>query len=234
MKNITNLIVTQIRIFKVDVVPLTLIRTRLFIDKLRDLFSFADVESRPSIDGKDTITFRSGILKNNKITIINRIEIDQRRVILEVEGTSTDANKVYDMFVSSFSTVTEFDNNTLNSPVLKTEATQCVVELDFTLDMLFNETFIKFLNTRITKKSSNKIAKATVNPMGASAEIKYEILDSIINDNKISINSKLFNIIPRPGLPLIEKKYLISSPFDSDTHIKTIKELNKAIISGRK
>lgn len=109
------------------------------------------------------------------------------------------------------------------------ETTQCVATLDFVFSALFNDAFIEFLNEKVEQKACNNLAKASVRPLATAAEITYEITEKALIDNKISMNPKQFNIAPRPGAPLDAKKYVISSPFDSDTHLKLIAELNRAI-----
>lgn len=235
MKNITDLKVTQIRIFQVDVIPLGIITTKSCVEKIREVLSIGEVEVRPFIDGKDIIVFRRGELKREKqVIVINRIELDPRRVIIEVEGTSRDGNEVYEAFLSAVAMVANVNSENLRTPLLKAETTQCVIELDFTFDSLFSSAFIKFLNSKVEKEASNKAARAYVRPLTATAEIRYEIIDKNLVDNKIAMNPKQFSIAPRPGAPFEAKKYLISSPFDSDTHLRLIEELNKAILAVSK
>ena len=232
MKNATDLTVTQIRIFQVDVVPLGVIKTKSCVEKIREKFSIGAVEVRPFAEGKDIIVFRRGELRREKrIIVVNKIEVDPRRVIVEVEGTSKDGNEVYEAFLSVVAAVVTDALQSLRAPLLVAETTQSVVTLDFTFDSLFSTVFTKFLKSRVKKEASSKFARASVTPLAAMVEIQYEITDKALVDNKITMNPKQFSITPRPGAPFEAKKYLISSPFDSDTHLKLIDELNKAIAS---
>ena len=230
MKNIADLAVTQIRIFPVDVVPLSVITTKSCVEKIRDALSVGGVELRPSIEGKEIFVFRKGELRReNRLTVINKIEVDPRRIIVKVEGTSKDGNEVYEAFLSTVAEVANVGLEDLRTPLLVAETTQCVVTLDFALSALFNSAFVEFLNEKVEQKAYSNLAKTSVRPVATAAEITYEITDKILIDNKISMNPKQFNIAPRPGAPLDAKKYVISSPFDSDTHLKLIEELNKVI-----
>ena len=230
LANIADLKVNQIRIFPVDIVPIKLITTKSCVEKLRELLSIGDIEMRPSVDGKEILVLRKGeIRKDKKLIVINRIEIDARRIVLEVDGTSEDGNEVYETFISGVSTVAKVDSERLQTPLLKAETSQCVVTLDFALDALLSEVFTEFLNKKIEKEASSKLAKASVRPLAILTEISYEIKDKSITDNKITMNPKQFTIALRPGAPPEAKKYLISSPFDSLTHLKLIEELNKAV-----
>lgn len=235
MKNITDLKVTQIRIFQVDVIPLGVITTKSCVEKIREVLSIGEVEVRPFIEGKDIIVFRRGELKKGKqVIVINRIEVDPRRVIVEIEGTSRDGNEVYEALLSAIGVAAAIDSQRLRTPFLVAETTQCVIDLDFSFNSLFSNAFMKFLNSRVEKEASNKAARASVRPLAATVEINYEIIDKTLIDNKITMNPKQFTIAPRPGAPFEAKKYLISSPFDSDTHLKLVDELNKAILAAGK
>lgn len=232
MKNIADLAVTQIRIFPVDIVPLGVIKTKSCVEKVRDLLSIGEVEVRPFINGKEIVLFRRGELRrDNKLLVISKIEVDSRRIIVEVEGASKDGNEVYGAFLSAVAMVANIALESLRVPLLLAETTQCVVTLDFTFDAVFSSDFVKFLDQKVKKEARSNLAMASVRPLEATAEIAYEITDKVLIDNKITMNPKKFSIAPRPGAPLDARKYVISSPFDSDTHLELIEELNKAIAS---
>ena len=155
--------------------------------------------------------------------------MDPRRIIIEVAGTSEAGNKVYELFMSSLTELTNHDLESLRSPLLVEETTRCVVTLDFTFKELFSYSFTEFLNKRVEKEATNDAAEGSVRPLAAIAEISYRVKNEYLVSNRISMNPKQLTIAPRPGAPLDEKKYVISSPFNSDTHLKLIEELNKAI-----
>lgn len=230
LKNIVDLVVNQIRIFPVDIIPLGLINTKSCVDRIRDTLSISEVGVLPSIEGKDVIVFRKGELKeDNELVVINKVEVEPRRIIIEVAGTSKAGNKVYELFMSLLAALTNIDLGSLQSPLLLAETTRCVATLDFTFEELFNRSFVEFLNKKVNKEATNDAAEGSVRPLAAITEISYRVKDKALVNNKISMNPKQLTIAPRPGAPLDEKKYVISSPFDSDTHLKLVEELNKAI-----
>ncbi len=230
MKNIVDLVVNQIRIFPVDIIPLGLINTKSCVEKIKDTLSISEVGVLPPIEGKAIIVFLKGELKeNNELVVVNKVEVDPRRIIIEVAGTSKAGNKVYELFMSSLAALTNLDLESLRSPLLLAETTRCVVTLDFSFEELFNHSFTEFLNDRVEKEATDNIADGSVRPLAAIAEITYQVKDEAVVKNNISMNPKQLTIAPRSGAPLDERKYVISSPFNSDTHMKLIEELNKAI-----
>jgi len=235
LKNTTDLTVIQIRIFPVDVVPLSVITTKSGVEKVRDALSISEVEVRPFIEAKEVFLFRKGELKReNGLIAIKKIEVDPRRISVEVEGTSKDGNEVYEVFLSAVTAVANVDLDGLRSPLLVAEMTQCVVTLDFTFDALFSGAFVEFLNHKVEKEACSNLARASVRPLTATAEITYEIIDKALADNKITMTPKQFSIAPRPGAPPDARKYIISSPFDSDTHLKLVDKLERQIIAVSK
>ena len=107
MKNIVDLVVNQIRIFPVDVIPLGFINTKSCVESIKDTLSISEVGVLPSVDGKDVIVFRKGEIKEgNELVVINKVEVDPRRVIIEVAGTSKVGNRVYELFISSLAVLT--------------------------------------------------------------------------------------------------------------------------------
>lgn len=230
MENISDLIVTQIRIFPVDVIPLGIVTTKSCVEKIRGALSVGEIEARPFIEGKDIIIFRRGELKTeNGLIVVNKVEVEPRRVIIEIEGTSKEATQVYEVLLSSLIAVADRNLESLRTPLLMAETTRCVVTLDFTFNTLFSNAFIEFLNSKVEKEASDKTAKGSVRPLAATAEITYQIRDKALIDNNISMNPKRFTIAPRAGVSSDTRKYVISSPFDSDTHLRLVADLNKAI-----
>lgn len=235
MKNDTDLMVTQIRIFPVDIIPISRIATKSCVEKVTQALSFSEVDVRPFIEGKNVIVLRRGELRKEKRAIvINRIEVDPRRMIVEVDGTSLEGNEVFESFLSTIASVADIDLEKLHKPLLLAETTQCVISLDFSFDSLFSSAFIEFLKRKVEKEAKSNVAKASIRPLIATAEITYEITDPALTENKVTMNPKQFSITPRPGAPLEANKYLVSSPFDSETHLRLLKELNRIITSRGK
>ncbi len=233
LKEITNLTVTQIRVFPVDVVPLSQIGTKSCIEKIRGDLSISEIGPAPLMNDRGPIIFlRGGIKEKDRVLVINRVAVEPRRIVLEVVGTSKEANQVYDSLLSAIDSAAQIDLDRLRTPLLVAETTQCVATLGFHFESLFNSTFTQLLDSRVKKEATNKLAKGSVNPVLAEAEISYQIRDKTLTENKISMLPKKFTIAPRAGTPLESRRYFLSSPFDSDTHLKVFKELEEAIMKS--
>ena len=235
LKDIVDLTVIQIRVFAVDIVPLNIITTQSCVQKIRESLSINLVEPPPFIEGITPIIFQRGEIRTDgNIIVINRIEIEPRRIIIEIIGTSKQANQVYELLLSSISLAANIEVNGLRQPLLTAENTRCVVTLDFHLNALFSDSFVGFLNGELKNKASTQLATATIEPLGISTQVTYQIKDEILLNNKIGMNPKQFTIAPRPGIPLDARRYITSSPFDSDTHLRLIRTLNKVMAKTAK
>ncbi|MFA5308834.1 MAG: hypothetical protein WC370_05020 [Dehalococcoidales bacterium] len=231
MKDITDITVIQIRLFPVDVIPFNIISTQSCVQKIKESFSLTVVESPPFLDNINSIMFQKGEFKSNKqIIIINKIEIEPRRIILEVTGTSQQANEVYDSLLISISEAVNIEVGRLRQPLLNAENTRCVVTLDFHISELFSKSFMSFLNNDVKNKASTQLASGIVEPIGILTQISYQIKDETLIKNAIGMNPKQFTITPRSGVPIEEKRFVTSSPFDSDTHLGLIKTLNNLMV----
>lgn len=234
-KNVTDLAVTQIRVFPVDVVPVSITTTKSFVDGVRRTLSIGEAEIRPSIDGKSITIFRRGELKKEKTTtVINRIEVDSRRIIVEVEGTSENAKEVYEAFLTALAEAATIKTKDLRTPLLLAEESRCAVTLDFNLEALFSNPFVKFLRESVQKRASSALAQASVRPLLAAAEITYDMINRTLEDNRITMNPKQLSMSPRPGAPPEARRFLVSSPFDSSTHLKLLEELESKIGAAKK
>ena len=239
MKDITNLTVTQIRVFPVDVVPLSHIGTKTCIERIRQDLSVSEIGPVPMIGGPGPIVFLKGEIKQkdkvvDKVVVINRVAVEPRRILLEVVGTSNHANQVYDALLSSMHAAAKIDLETLRAPLLMAETTQCVATLDFNFESLFSAAFMQVLSNRLKKEATSKVARGSVAPVLAEAEISYEIKDASLTQNRITMSPKKFTIAPRAGTPLESRRYLLSSPFDSDTHLEVFRELEEAITKSNR
>lgn len=233
MNEITELTVTQIRIFPVGVIPFSLINTKSCAEKVKEMFGTTALDARGLI-GKDAVAFVKGEYKKDaKLLVIRRIEIDPRRIIVEAEGASEDCDAVYEAFVSAITSISDLSIEQFRNPLLKAETSQCVAKLNFEFDAIFSGNFTRFLNRNVEKEASSTLAKAQVRPVVAVSEIAYEIVDRILFDNKITLNPKQFSIAVLPGAPSAEKKYIVSSPFNSQVHIKLIKELDRILTKAK-
>lgn len=200
------------------------------IQKIREDFYVTQVESIPSLDGPGIIVFSKGEMKKAKKTVvINRLVFESRRIVLEVAGTSKESNQVYDAVLSSIDTVAGIDSSQLREPIITSDTAQCIVTLDFDFQSLFRDSLVEFMNNRVKRQATSKIVKALVVPRAAEFEISYEITDDAVSKNRVTFSPKRLVIAPREGMPREARRYFISSPFDSDTHLKLIRELEAEI-----
>jgi len=230
LKEITDLIVTQVRVFAPDTIPFRLIGAKSCTETLKSDFRVDEVQTNLFLPDRGSIVFERGeITKENNVVVINRIVIEPRRIILEVAGTSKEASRIYVLLLKSMESTTNIDLTKLKSPMILAETTQCIATLNFRFDSLLDDSFKKFMYDSVAKVASNKMARASVTPIATEFEITYDVEAQALIEHKISLSPKRFTIAPRANTPLEEKRYSTSSPFDSDTHLRLMQDLEKVI-----
>jgi hypothetical protein len=235
LKAITDLAVFQIRVFQVDVIPFNQISLNVCTDKIRSDLNIQGIEQGQGIGGVNQIVFRKGDIKGeNGQIIINGITIEPRRVILDILGSSHEANLVYNKLVTAIGAVISLDLSKLNDPLIKAETTRCAVDLEFSFWSLLSDKFANFINKRVQKSATTELADASILPLSIDVEINYVIKDETLKQSRVGMTPKKLSISLRTGTTLESQRYLISSPFDSDTHLILIKELEATLGKGIK
>jgi hypothetical protein len=230
LKEIIDLIVIQVRVFAVDTIPFRRISTKSCIEKVKNDFKLDEVELGPPLVGKDSIVFTRGEIKEKSNTLmINRILIEPRKIILEAAGTSRECAQIYSQLVKSIEVATGIDLTDLESPLVLSETTRCVVKLDFGFESLLDNSFADFVYRKVAETATSDVAEASVRPILAEFEVGYHVKSKSLIDNQVGLSAKRLTIGPRAGVPLEERRFFISSPFDSDTHLKLIGDLEKMI-----
>jgi len=223
MRNITDLSVSQDRMFAADVIPFRFINTESTITAIKQAFNIKEAESLA-----DKVNFSKGEVKlNKKIKILDFLSIEPRRIWFTLVGTSKEANSFYE---SLRKIIIRFDQNQLfraSKPLTKIEQTVCTVTLDVDLRNVFVSKFLDYLNSSVIEKCSSKSAKAYIHGMIFYTGIFYEIKDPDLTSHNISLYPTYFTIAPRADTPIEEGRFYTMSPTDLDTHLKLIEEFEK-------
>lgn len=230
MKEITDLTVTQVRVFAVDTIPFRRMGTKSCTDRIKNDFRINEVRTDLVSPGVGSIVFEIGELEQEGSTIVtNRIVVEPRRIILDVAGTSRQASQVYALLLKSMESTTGMNLTKLRSPMIVSETTQCVAALEFPFDSLLADSFTRFIHDSVTKTASTKIAKASLTPLVLEFQVNYDVKAKTLIEHKISLSPKRLTIAPRGSTPLEQKRYFTSSPFDSDTHLRLLQDLERAL-----
>lgn len=224
MKNIHSLTVGQIRIFPEDTIPYKIFSLPDKLKQLRDHYHFTNEEVPIALHipgSPKLIIFSAGEAKcRDKSIIVDRIAFEDRKITLEVTGTSEEADVI-------FSDLANFINKMAGNSLLdeekyliKSEETKCIAELDIDYWDIFNERTKRFVKNNLTKMLPMPIV--SIEPKKLSFGINFEQDLDLLQKQRIRISEKPFTIEPRTGIPFEDKVFYTESPCDSDTHLNLI------------
>jgi len=227
MKDISNLGVTQIRVFGQDVIPFARLQAEGARQRIQKAFGFKPAEQPWPIPPGITLPIElgGGSLKRGRTEIvIEALVIEPRRILTRILGTSEDSAFFYSRLSSLIQAVdTSFRGK---KPVVEISETSCTAALDIDFNSLFSDRMAEFL-ALLAREAATKQAKATAAPFRFRARIGYEIEDGQLAAHDVKLLPKELGIERRVDTPPESNKYFTQSPLDSDSHLRILRELER-------
>lgn len=239
MKNITDLKVTELRLFKFDVIPFNTLMTATQSNLVTSTYLFKDAEVRQD-ENKNILqlVMRTGEFKYNKqVYPIELLSIERNRIIFSIYSDSNIANKFYQEIANALAKIDSSGQFKKNKPLIKTMETMCVAKLDIDYSSIFSNKMNSFNKNKASKACSSAIdnvANVQILPRGLTFDVTYEVSNKPLLENKVTIQTKQIRIEPRWGIDLKENLFYLHSPTDSKTHLKLLSEFEKVFKSSKK
>lgn len=230
MRDIRSLTVRQFRIFPPDIVPFRALRTAPGMEVIKKRYKFRE----SAIDAGELL-FAAGMFAKEAgrgVVSVSGVQINERRVIVEVDGTSADATEVYEDLRQLMFSVEPLQEPDLAEPVVLTEETQCTVTLDFGWEDLFNERLSGYVTGPFRDRLSNP-NPAKLNLVNARFSFQFTPLDERIRAFGANLTDKHLTIEPRANYPLEARRFFTVSPLGSDTHFEVLREI-ETLLTHRK
>jgi hypothetical protein len=234
MKDIHNLVVTQIRILPEDTIPYQILGVPSKLKQLKDNYQFG-IEEVPfplfEPESPKVILLKAGEAKlENKTVVFNLLGFEGRKITLEVSGTSKEADEVF-LDLANF--INKLAGNTLLAEgrcLTKTEETKCIVTLDFDYWNIFSEKMEDFIKNNLLLMCERPVV--SISPKRLSFEIIFN-QDPELQKHKVSLAPKPFTVEPRANVPLEDRIFYTHSPFDSDTHLSLINSFEQIFMKTK-
>ena len=224
---ISNLTVEQIRVFNIDGMPSRFMITPSVVNKITERYHSA-IGATPLQPGIPSLHFNGGEFIHKRIIPINSITFEERRILLSVFGNSEEADLLFEDIRKTVSDILGPSNNFL-APLIKSDQTSCFTTFKADLNQYFSNPFLEFCGKNLPKFNKIPKTKITAQPFSLRIEISYKVNDPALNESNISIFPKHLVIERRLQTPLERNMYFVSSPFDSNTHLNLIKELQEKL-----
>ncbi len=224
----------QVLLFRFDEIPIGRLTQLSVRSQLGELFNFAEVDlAQDSSSGKTVVDARSGALKDELSTIILiRMQIEERRILLDVDGTSGDAERITARLRKFLSDLSGRQEPEFLQPVHKAEDSQIIARLEFGAGRIISEQFAGFVESEVGPATSQGLAKGVVSLSRVAFDVRYMLQDMSLDDYRITISPKQFILGPRPGLPLEEQVYFSQAPVDTATHIELLRKLESRLMNS--
>ena len=233
MKIIKGPTVTQVRIYPQDTIPYTDLAIRKKFDQFREKFSFSRMEIPSSFyePGAPKIINLSGgsITIDNETILINSLNFEERKIVLIIEASSDKADKAFDIIGEELKSIDRYKNFSSSSYLIKTEETECTVQLNIDYYRFFSRQFNSFIKRTVVRSPKQPARKISLKNL--SFEISFK-QDKMLEDVRILMVPKLFTIEPRLGTREEERVFFTRSPNDSETHLKLLSELEILFAKG--
>lgn len=226
MREIRNLVTTQIRLFSPDLIPLIKLSHPEFGKKFQALFEFQAIEPFAPQGTISGIQFLGGLDKSSS-TIIESVSIESRRIQVKVQGKSVVAKSVFETLSEQITSLN--DGKSLSEIVCAHETGSSVV-LDFFFEQLLSEKLNYFLKKSATKYMENRWSEALILPTNLKFSVRFKLNDDQLIKSNIALSPKELIIEPRLQSSPDEKLFWIASPTDTDTHFKLIEDLEHTLL----
>ncbi|MEC4683027.1 MAG: hypothetical protein VST70_05035, partial [Nitrospirota bacterium] len=213
--------------FDPDAMPARYIITHSVVNKITERYHSA-VSANPAQPSIPSLHFNGGEFKHKKIIPINSITFEERRLLLSVSGTSEDADSLFEDLLKTISEVLGASIKFL-PPLVKSDQTSCFATFKVDIQQYFSNPFLLFCEKRLPKFNQIPKTQISAQPFSLRIEISYKIDDPVLSESNISIFPKHLVIERRLQTPPKKNMYFVSSPFESNTHIKLIEELQEKL-----
>jgi hypothetical protein len=233
MKDVADIIVTQVRVYEPDNLPFQALRLPSNLRAFARSYSFSGAAVDPL--GLQ-LTLANGMVEIGKraIHVLNLI-LEPRRMVLQIQGRTSDANAAAESFSAELAKlVPDPKREKLLQPILVNDETACVATLDIDFSDLFASPLAKLVEGEAKRMLSDRYVSAkSISFKNLSFEVRYDPADSSLEEHEVGVVSKALTIEPRLGASLQERRFFVSSPTDSETHLALMGILESEISKSR-
>jgi len=225
MEQPSQMVVQQIRLFSADIVPFYLIRTAPGAEYLKRAFAFRD--SFVNENGEVAFTFGALTHEDEGVLAINLLTIGERKIVLNVAGSSGDASRFYASLVEAVSQLSADCPLASVKPLILTQETTTSARLDLRWADFLAPQAVSALEGRVLAKVGIE-NEATIKTVGLKVVVAFSPNAELLRHG-ISLADKTIIIEPRINTPLEDHIFFVTTPLDSATHLQLIEDLERTL-----
>lgn len=207
---------------------------RLFLEEslqqINAIFNFKGAEIINKKENQPMFLYTMGtITDDDSRELITKIEIERRKIVIEVEGDSAFSDKVYKRLHDVLLVIKGAPQEKL-VPFIQSYESLIIAEMNISADDLLEPRLLSFIRGPLLDQTDSELANPTMNHYSLRFRLDYFLTDEKMKEYKITISPKTFSIGPREGTLLEEQIFLSEAPLNTETH-KTILERIEEIYS---
>jgi len=216
-----------------DEIPFVKLASGKNMENFSKAFNFqkAEVTQDGNTGNVIKLIFRYGIFQKsdeNRIAII-RLEIEERKLIVEMEGSSNDARDFYNNLVSQFVELVDAPSESFLEPIVVANESEIIARLQFPISGILSSNYLEFVQSRVAESASSEFAEAIVSPSVIVFLVDFQVKDTYLSQHRIVLSKKEYSVQPAIGYPVDEQIYFSKAPVDTQTHIMLLNELEKTL-----
>lgn len=214
-----------------DQVPMLKFLDQKNVERFVKSFKFgANPEIIQGPNERMIVVFRNGHheVDGREVPLL-RLQIEARRLIVDINGTSTEASDVFDVTVELLASISNESDPQFLVPIIRAEDTTIIAQLDFAIEKLFSPDLIDAVEAIIREYGRYDYATASAKPINVSFDIDYLKTDLTLDEKRLDLNRKQLVIGARKGFAATEQVYESLAPVNTDVHILLLKTLEETL-----
>ena len=223
---------TVVILTKYDEIPLAKIATPTYTKLFVKRYNFTNFEINQIANLRLTLAFQLGLFQTeDEEIVITNLEIEERKIIINVEGDKRAASLLVDDLMGLLSELADSANEDLLTPIIEANESELVVKLDFNINSVISPNYLALVEKDVKPELGLGNSTTQIRPASIRFEVEYLPDDFNLQDNKIALTRKEMILQRRPGYPLEENVFVSKLPANSDVHIKLLEKI-EALFSG--
>ena len=217
----------QVYLLRLDEVPLLKLLHPAGLQPLSALFGFGQAGVVQDQSGTPVINLQLGAFREGELELpILRLAIEDRRILLDLEGPSDQADKVFARLAEHLRVLSGRADDAFLRPIVKAQESEVVCRLSFQWDRLLSHRLTDFVARNLHEATGSKHAASSAKLGQIMFVIQYETEGLALDDQRVSLSRKEFIIAPRPGYLPTERVYYSKAPVDTSSHLALLHELD--------